>query len=1013
MKRIKLSLVWLIVLVLGFESAQAYDFYKAMDEGKNFYQIQKEANAYWNARGVTIDSPKEKRGGYKQYKRWEWFWEQRVYPTGQFPVKAETWLVRGINKKSQNNKKTSNGLQYQAADYAWSFVGPKTAPGGYDGLGRINSIVEDPDYDGSTNKTIWAGSAGGGLWKSTDAGSSWATSTDDLGTLGVGDIVIEPDNSDVMYLATGDGDHSDAKSIGVLKSTDGGASWNSTGLNWNLANNYVCRRILMDPDNHSILYVATNGGIYKTTNSGTNWSQVFTTDSYDMEFKPNDSKVIYAATYTEIYKTTNSGTNWTKKTDGLPSSNINRIALGVSADDANVIYAEYGNENSGHKGFYRSTNAGEKWTLRDDQKKNFLGWYTDGSGTGGQSWYDLAIVVNPNNADEVLIGGINIWKSTDGGATFKCVSMWYDGAGVSAVHADQHTLYYANEGRLYSGNDGGVDVSTDQGSNWSYIGDGLCATQLYRLGVSQTNIDKVICGAQDNSGFYINADTVKKIWLGDGFESLIDYNTEDNMYSASYYGNCQATSDGGANWYDVGKPSGEEGGNWLTPYVNNPSDHTKILFGFGEIYEWTQTDKTFKKISTLGIGSMDNLYIAPSNSQYIYAGTYSSWRKTTNGGTSWSTITSPASLSWTYLAINPHDPLDIWATFSGYSNGSKIYHSTNGGSNWTNITKNLPNVPCNTVCFEKRSSNSRIYVGTDVGVYFKLISDTDWTKLDESLPNVVVTELEIQKDNNVLFASTFGRGVWKVNLPTVASVTLLNPKNKLEQLAAKITFEWTSAEFADSYQLQVSRNSGFTDIVLDTTMKVTKITKTLATEKEYFWRVRAKSGSENSPWSETFSFKNKDAVLSQKELEVTLRMFGLWNGSSHKQVALSAELWQGSTLMGAKLKYKKPVAISSNGKISCSLDDVQDGNYWLVLRAGGYLTLGSTSQISVSTTKAYYDFTSGYSSAAGGEYSLYYTGGVYYMKPGESNSDLKINAIDGALLLGNKGKNLTTYVPEP
>ncbi len=1009
----RIIIVLVSSLLFGFSAASAYDFYKAMDEGKNFYEIQKEANAYWKAKGITVDSPKDKRGGFKQYKRWEYFWEQRVYPTGQFPVKGETWRVVIDEQKQQNRQKKSNGLQYSAEDYNWSHVGPKTAPGGYHGLGRINSIVEDPEYDGSKNLTIWAGSASGGLWKTTDGGSNWVTSTDDLGTLGVGDIVIEPDDNQIMYLATGDGDHYDAKSIGVLKSTDGGASWNSTGLNWELGNYYVCRRILMDPNDHSIIYVATNGGIFKTTNAGTDWSQVFSSDSYDMEFKPNDSKVIYAATYSEIYKTTDAGTKWTIKTDGLPTSNINRIALGVSADNAKVVYAEYGNESSGHKGFYRSTDAGEKWTLMDDGTRNFLGWAIDGNDGGGQSWYDLAIAVNPKDANEVLIGGVNIWRTSDGGGTWNCVSMWYGGTDVSEVHADQHTLYFADENRLYSGNDGGVDFTTDQGAYWEYIGDGICATQLYRLGISQTNIDKIMCGAQDNSSYYLNGTEVEKLGTGDGFESMIDYQDEQIMYTESYLGNWARTTNGGTNWDFVGKPDGVGDGNWLTPFIINPSDHNKVYFGFSEIYEWNGSDATYKKISSLGIGNMDNLYIAPSDQKCLYAGTYSNMRKTTDGGTSWSTITKPVDQSWTYLAINPNDPKEIWATFSGFSNGKKIYHSTNSGTNWTDITGNLPPVPCNTVCFEKRTSNSRIYVGTDVGVYFKLITDTDWTKLDLNIPNVVVSELEIQKENNVLFASTFGRGVWKVSLPNLPAVELINPANKSEQLASKVTFKWTSADNADGYQLQVSRNSGFTDIVLDTTMKVTEITKTLGTETEYFWRVRSRSGSDYSDWSSVFSFKNMDGNLPQKELEITLRMYGLWNGTSHKSTALVAEFWQGATLMTSKLKYKKPISISTNGKILCSAGDVQDGNYWIVLRAGGYLPLGSTSQISISTTKAYYDFTSSYSTAAGGEYSLYYTGGVYYMKPGESNTDLKLNAHDAAILLGNKGKDLITYVPEP
>ncbi|MBX3044603.1 MAG: T9SS type A sorting domain-containing protein [Ignavibacteriae bacterium] len=845
----------------------------------NFYEIQESFNKYWEGKEINLQTPKNQRGGWMQFKRWEWFWEQRTFPDGNFPDPMHTYneLMKLRNQKSSDNE------ILQGSD--WENIGPETNTGGYNGLGRLNCIEEDPDYDGTTNRTIWVGSASGGLWKTTDDGATWTTKTDKLPSLGISGICINPSNKNIMYIATGDGDVADTYSVGVLKSTDGGENWNTTGLNWTIQNNRVIRKLIMHPSNYDILYAATSIGIFKTTNGGNSWTQMsisltYSSGFWDIEFKPGDPNTLYATSTWEIVRTTNAGTNWSILTSGLPSANANtyRAELTVSAHDANYIYAVYGYynwgggtsaNNYGLYGVYRSTNSGTNWTTLsnwDNDQINLLGWESSAADSGGQAFYDLDIVASPTDKNVVFIGGVNVWRTTNSGSSWSCVAHWYGQGGRPEVHADHHHLRFAGtSNRLYSGHDGGIDRTTNNGSSWTWLGSGLKITQFYRLGVSQTNSNFVIAGSQDNgTKLKKNAEWFDVIG-GDGMECIIDYTDTNYMWGALYYGQMRRSTNAGKNWSGLNRP--ETNGAWVTPYVLHPTNPQIMYAGYRNVWVSTNRGTNWSSLSSFSNGSLTLLHVAPSNTNHIYAGYGSILNRTTNGGTNWSSITLPTSRSITYMAIHPDNPNRIWATFSGYTSGQKVYYSTNGGTSWTNITGNLPNIPVNTIVYQKNRDN-RVYVGTDLGVFYRDDKTTNWIEYNQSLPNVIVNELEIHQADGILFAATYGRGVWKVQLPgeyfTLIAPTLNHPLNNSTNIPIADTLKWQSVQGAETYQVQVSINSSFGTTIIDTSVTDTTYflsNASLNYSTNYYWRVRAKSTGQDGPWSSTWLFTTEQVPL--------------------------------------------------------------------------------------------------------------------------------------------------------
>ncbi|OYT15604.1 MAG: hypothetical protein B7C24_12210, partial [Bacteroidetes bacterium 4572_77] len=294
----KIYYILLLALLFSASELSAYNYMKAMEDGKSFATIKSEATQFYSSRGITALSPKPERMGIKQYLRWEYFWETRLMPDGSFPTQG---FLADLMLNNIKHPDKDGYIINSMSSLEWEFLGPKTAIGGYYGIGRINCVKEDPDYNGTSNQILWAGSASGGLWKSTDAGTSWTHKTKTLGSLGIGDFVIHPTNTDTIYCATGDGDAGDAYSIGVIKSTNGGTTWAATSLTFTTNQSIRSRMIAINPNHPDTMFLSTNAGIYRTYDAWATNTKVFTTSSYDLMYKPGNDSTLYVSTYSDIF----------------------------------------------------------------------------------------------------------------------------------------------------------------------------------------------------------------------------------------------------------------------------------------------------------------------------------------------------------------------------------------------------------------------------------------------------------------------------------------------------------------------------------------------------------------------------------------------------------------------------------------------------------------------------------------------------------------------------------------
>ncbi|MBP6539537.1 MAG: fibronectin type III domain-containing protein [Saprospiraceae bacterium] len=780
-----------IFFVFGFLNGQPW----LSDPDKkdiNFFEIQKQFNAYWKDKEVPRSS------GYKPFKRWEWYWENRVLPDGSFPKAG--FVKDEFEKYVQKHQVKNNG---QRTVYPWLSLGPSTDNGGYAGHGRINSIGFHP----TDNNKIYVGTAGGGFWISEDGGNTWMTTTDDLGALGVSGIAVDPVNPLNIYIATGDGDAADNYSIGVYKSTDGGLTFAPTGLNWSSSGGNVIRRIIFDPSNANTLFVATNSGIYKTTDAGTTWNLKQSGNFFDIEANPNSvSNTFFASKSNSILRSTNNGENWS--TD-YTISGSNRVSIAVTPADTNYIYAVSSKSiNNSFNGLYRSTNGGQNFTLRSSIP-NILGWTPTGTGidTSGQGWYDLTIVADPSNVNTIYVGAINTWKSTNGGSTWILKSHWSGASGVQTVHADKHVLEFRGT-NLWEGNDGGVYKSANGGTSWVSKTNGIVHSQMYRLGVSQSD-GKVITGLQDNGTKLLNTSGWTDIYGGDGMECIIHENNNRINFRSIYLGEIYRTTNDGASLGSINDHITETvSGAWVTPYILDPSNNNIAFIGFNNVFRSLDRGDNWTKLSNFSIGTLTYLAVAPSNPSVIVTGNAGNMRRTINSGTNWTTITLP-STNVTSVFIDYSNADILYATMSNYSAGNKVFKSVNGGASWTNVSGTLPNIPVNCITGVKGMPNA-LYIGMDVGVYRYDVATSDWVLFNEDLPNVEITELEIDFTENKLYAATYGRGLWSCDLFEPLP-TCLPPQNlSVSDIQdTEIAVNWSAPSIAPSTGYHYAIVQGF------------------------------------------------------------------------------------------------------------------------------------------------------------------------------------------------------------
>lgn len=757
-------LIILIISCVPFGTyAQQADWVDQMlDPNVNFYTVQQSFEEYWNERTL------EKGKGWKQFKRWEAFMEPRVFPTGERP--NPSILAQGA--MAAQAFPTNLGQ--------WRPVGPFDG-NSLNGIGRINRLTFDPQ----NTQIIWAGAPSGGLWKSIDGGVTWTTNTDLFENLGVSEIVINPNNSDTMYIATGDQDGADTYSFGVLSSYDGGLTWGPTGLSSLVTQQRRVYDLYLNPNNPAILLAATSTGLMRSTDHGQNWTSVRAGAHNNIVQKPGNADVLYATSLSggnsRIFKSTDNGITWTQQTSNLPTSGIRRIELAVTADDPDYVYAVYGATNNGFHSVYRTTNEGTTWLLRANSP-NLLGWSTTGSDAGGQAWYDLAIEVDPLDKDEVFVGGVNIWRSTNGGSTWNLAAHWFGGGGAPFVHADIHHLKFTPSGSfLYAGTDGGVYRKSGTGNSWTELKDGMNITQYYRMSASVTDTTRIIAGAQDNGTHLVINGNWDRVRGGDGMDCAIDPQRQNIMYASSQFGNFGKSTNSGQSFNATFNLTPNGTGNWVTPFLIDPKHPDTIYAGYSRLYRSFNAGITFSAVSPSGLtggSNIDQMAISPSHTNNILISEGNDLWHSDDRGVTWTNLSSnlPGGAAITFMAFDQHHPDTFYVTRSGYTATQKVFYTDDGGQTFTNLSTGLPNVPVNCVVTEDNNLQS-VYIGTDVGVFYRDVNNTSWLRFNSALPNVIVNDLEINYINKKIRAGTYGRGIWESPVfselvPPVAGIDL-------------------------------------------------------------------------------------------------------------------------------------------------------------------------------------------------------------------------------------------------
>ncbi|MFH2141316.1 MAG: T9SS type A sorting domain-containing protein [Bacteroidota bacterium] len=744
MKKLGLFLALVLVnLILLSQNHSILKYLNINNADTDFYFVQRSFNEYWK------DRPYERSKGYTQFKRWEYRTEPHAFPNGLIPnsLKYRNEYIRF----TKNQKELlSNGDWTPLGLYSW------TSGSGYTpGNGRINAVTVDP----SNSNVIYVAAPSGGEWKTNDGGTTWNTTFDNQLIIGASAIAIDPSNSDIVYVGTGDRDASHTMGIGIVKSSDGGASWNNTGLYYPI-NGLNVNKILINPDNTNIILAATDQGIFKSEDAAASWIQVyFGCKVTNLAYKPGNTNIIYACG-DKYLRSNDQGNNFVQITSGLPS-NTPRLELCVTPADSDYVYVVASDLYYGFNGLYKSDNSGLSFSIQSSSP-NLLGYEYDGSDYGGIAWYDLAIASSPTNADEIYVSGVNLWKSTDGGVSWNINTYWYDWYawyyGLEYIHADIHSVdFYGNT--LFAGTDGGVYYSDNVGIDWHDISSGLCITQFYRMGSSEISPNLIIAGSQDNGANKYQNGSWTHIMGADIMECIIDNSNINTIYLAAYYGGMVKSINGGVAYSNV-TPSGANGA-WITPFVMHPGNPEILFAGYQDVYKTTNGASNWSQISNSLTGGdyIRTLMIAPSNPDYIYTSCQEKLYITTDGGSSWTTSIPNSNLYITGITIDNTNPSKIWICGSSSTN-DKVYASIDAGSSFVDITGNLTNMGFNCIEYEY-DSDDKLYLGTETGVFYTDSILNQWIPFSNGLPNVIINELEINYSSNKIRAATFGRGIWE------------------------------------------------------------------------------------------------------------------------------------------------------------------------------------------------------------------------------------------------------------
>ncbi len=751
---------------------------------------------------------KEKVGKYPN----DLMFMQRAYPSGEINSSAYSEAIQWKKQSANKNK----------ANEVWQFSGPL----------NVGGRISDIEIPSNQPNVYYVGAASGGIFKSINSGEDWMPIFDEQDRLSIGDIEISKNNNDLIWAGTGEVLGDDGN--GIYKSTDGGSTWESKGL----PDIGGVGKIVLDPNNDNTAFVGAMGpiyknspnrGVYKTTNGGDDWQQVlFVSDStgvVDMAIHPSNGNIVYAASWefvlrpnriqkggitSRIYRTMDGGANWVELTNGLPSipSQKGRISIDISQSNPNVLYARYSDATGNIEGVYKTTNGGDAWTEINSSQLMNVGYHYQMKG----------IFIDPTDENVLYNADFIVQKSTDGGTSWSNVFTY--------THVDHHAMAFkpSAPNEILLGTDGGLYHSNDGGST-AVQNLKLPITQYYRMHVDAQNENKIYGGSQDNGTSRTQTGGLSNwtiIYFGDGFQTLVDPTDTRVIYALAQRGALgKSTTNGGVFYNATTGISGSDRKGWDTPIAFDPANSQILFYGTNRLYKSTDAAEIWSAISpdlTDGphsgnrtFGTLTTISVSQFDSQIIFVGTDDgkAW-VTQNGGTNWTDISVGVPNRWvTKILASRENSNTVYLTLSGYKFGENIghvYKSIDFGNTWIDISTSLPDIPVNDI---EQDKFGNLFLGTDIGVLASSDEGLNWNVLGENLPSVVVTDLFIHEGSEFLFAATYGRSIYKIDISEnilntnessfAAEVKVFpNPASEMVTVSLKNTFGKTFLEVYDT-----------------------------------------------------------------------------------------------------------------------------------------------------------------------------------------------------------------------
>jgi hypothetical protein len=671
------------------------------------------------------------------------------------------------------------------ANVTWRALGPNNQGG------RSRSMLVDAND--ATGKTVFIASVGGGLYKTTDitvANPNWVAVNNFFGNLAITCIAQDPSNANILYFGTGEMGYNNADATrggGIWKSTDGGATFSQLSSTTGLQN---CLKIAVTST--GTVLAATTGGLQRSTNGGTSFTKVLGVGlatganhdkCYDVDVAANGDVYASVGNYSQttnlgtVHKSTNGGATFGA---ALPIgiANAGRIEIALAPNDANYVYvlAEAGTEAGG---IALSTNGGTSFTVKTEPDDADTG--IDATDfTRGQAWYDLTIVVSPTDKNTIMVGGIDLFKSTNGGTSWTQISHWYGGFGYQNVHADQHFIYYdpTNANNVYFLNDGGIYRATNATATTPTIidkGNNYVTTQFYACAIHPTaNTNYYLAGAQDNGSHRFTQGVMQpttEVTGGDGAFCHIDQNEPNNQFTAYVYNDYYRSTNGGASFTNVTIGTANSG-NFINP--TDYDDANNVMYcgaPAGGLYRWSNptTGNTYTTVSFGAVtssGRVTNVKVAPTTNHRVYVGTNNGFVIRIDAANATPTVTNikgaamPGS-TVSCIEVEPTNENHIVVTYSNYGVNS-VWETTDGGTNWTSIEGNLPDMPIRWALFNPNNTD-QLLLATELGIWSTDNingTTTDWGTTNNGLANVRINMLQYRTSDKKVIAATYGKGLY-------------------------------------------------------------------------------------------------------------------------------------------------------------------------------------------------------------------------------------------------------------